>query len=228
HARPGHRGRAHPGGCPAHRYRGRPAGPRPPGTRPVRRGRDGVPLQRRSGAVRGGAGPMRTPRHVVTAGVARFAEALAAQGTPHTPVAWQPPPDGSVDDLVRVLADPRRVPANAEATRWMLAAGAKLVDVRPAGEVVGRVRWMGDVLGPALQAAVRAHGPVDVKALVGQMLTMGDEGHNRNRAGTLMLLRDLLPDLVESGLPSPDVARVARFIGGNDHFFLNLVMPAAK
>src|SRR5690606_20193303 len=35
--------------------------------------------------------------------------------------------------------------------------------------------------------------------------------------------------LVEhSGLPAGEVARVARFIGGNDHFFLNLVMPAAK
>jgi hypothetical protein len=97
-----------------------------------------------------------------------------------------------------------------------------------APEVIDRLRWMGAVLGPALQAAVRAHGPVDVRAVVAQMLTMGDEGHNRNRAGTLMLLRDLLPHLVESGLPSTDVARVARFIGGNDHFFLNLVMPAAK
>jgi hypothetical protein len=64
--------------------------------------------------------------------------------------------------------------------------------------------------------------------LIGQMVQMGDEGHNRNRAGTLMLLRDLLPHLVETGLPGADVARVARFIGGNDHFFLNLVMPAAK
>jgi hypothetical protein len=63
---------------------------------------------------------------------------------------------------------------------------------------------------------------------VAQMVQMGDEGHNRNRAGTLMLLRDLLPDLVESGLPSGDVARVARFVAGNDHFFLNLVMPAGK
>jgi len=281
---------------------------------------------------------LREPR-VVTAGVERLAEALAQQGAPHTAVAWQPPPDGSVDALGKVLADPRRAPANAEAAGRMLAAGAQLVDVRPAGEVVGlepgrfchagppigwerasgplrgaligamlleglaadpadasrrladgtgvewvpchhlggvgpmagvvspsmwvfvlrdeahdrtswctlneglgavlrygayapevidRLRWMGAVLGPALQKAVRAHGPVDVKAIVGQMLTMGDEGHNRNRAGTLMLLRDLLPDLVESGLPSADVARVARFIGGNDHFFLNLVMPAAK
>jgi Protein of unknown function (DUF1116) len=275
---------------------------------------------------------------LVTAGVARFAQALAQQGVAHAVVEWQPPPDGSVGALATVLADPRRAGANAAAATRMLAAGAELVDVRPAREVVGlepgrfghagppvswerasgplrgaligavlleglasdavaaerllaggsvefvpchslggvgpmagvvspsmwvfvlhdegpdrtswctlneglgavlrygayapevidRLRWMGSVLGPALQAAVRRHGPVDIKALVGQMLTMGDEGHNRNRAGTLMLLRDLLPDLVESGLPAADVARVARFIGGNDHFFLNLVMPAAK
>jgi hypothetical protein len=60
------------------------------------------------------------------------------------------------------------------------------------------------------------------------MVQMGDEGHNRNRAGTLMLLRDLLPHLVEGGFGSADAARVARFIGGNDHFFLNLAMPACK
>jgi hypothetical protein len=57
---------------------------------------------------------------------------------------------------------------------------------------------------------------------------MGDEGHNRNRAGTLMLLRELLPDLIESGFRPADVAEVAGFIAGNDHFFLNLAMPACK
>jgi hypothetical protein len=95
-------------------------------------------------------------------------------------------------------------------------------------EVIERLRWMGELLGPALAAALRAAGPVDIKALVGQMVQMGDEGHNRNRAGTLMLLRDLLPPLVESEFPPAEVARVARFIGGNDHFFLNLVMAAGK
>src|SRR5262249_58653296 len=94
--------------------------------------------------------------------------------------------------------------------------------------VIDRLRWMAAVLGPALRAAIRAHGPVDVKAIIGQMLAMGDEGHNRNRAGNLLLLRDLLPDLVRSGLPAADVADVARFIGGNHHFFLNLTMPACK
>jgi Protein of unknown function (DUF1116) len=95
-------------------------------------------------------------------------------------------------------------------------------------EVIERLRWMSAVLGPLLQAAVRAHGPVDLTAILTQMVQMGDEAHNRNRAGTLMLLRDLLPSMVQSGYPASDVAQAARFIAGNDHFFLNLAMPACK
>ncbi|MEP9364289.1 DUF1116 domain-containing protein [Nocardioides sp. CN2-186] len=95
-------------------------------------------------------------------------------------------------------------------------------------EVLTRLRWMRDVLGPLLQTAVRASGPVDVTGILTQMLQMGDEAHNRNRAGTLMLLRDLSPAMVTSGMDSADVAEGLRFIGGNDHFFLNLAMPACK
>jgi hypothetical protein len=97
-----------------------------------------------------------------------------------------------------------------------------------APEVLERLRWMGDVLGPLLRDAVRAAGPVDVTGILTQMLQMGDEAHNRNRAGTLMLLRDLAPAMTASGAPSSDVAEVLRFVGGNDHFFLNLAMPACK
>ena len=60
------------------------------------------------------------------------------------------------------------------------------------------------------------------------MLQMGDEAHNRNRAGTLMLLRDLVPGDGQSRVRRADVAEALRFIGGNDHFFLNLAMPACK
>ena len=95
-------------------------------------------------------------------------------------------------------------------------------------DVIERLRWMTDVLGPALQLATRARGPVDIKAIIAQMIQMGDEGHNRNRAGTLMLLKEWLPDLITSGLATTDVAEVVRFVSGNDHFFLNLVMPACK
>lgn len=95
-------------------------------------------------------------------------------------------------------------------------------------DVLERLRWMSSVLGPLLAAAVRRSEPVDVTGILAQMLQMGDEAHNRNRAGTLMLLRDLAPAMVESGFDAPDVARALAFIGGNDHFFLNLAMPACK
>jgi len=99
--------------------------------------------------------------------------------------------------------------------------------------VLERLTWMSTVLGPLLQHAVRAGDPVDISTIVAQMVQMGDEGHNRNRAGTLMLLRDLLPALIEAPstltrFTAADVARAVAFIGGNDHFFLNLVMPACK
>jgi hypothetical protein len=95
-------------------------------------------------------------------------------------------------------------------------------------EVIERLHWMTDVLGPLLQRAVRSGDPVDVTAIIGQMVQMGDEGHNRNRAGTLMFLREVLPAMIDSGFPAADVAQAVRFVSGNDHFFLNLVMPACK
>jgi hypothetical protein len=99
-------------------------------------------------------------------------------------------------------------------------------------EVIERLQWMARVLGPLLQQAVRRRvehqGPLDIRSIVAQMLQMGDEGHNRNRAGTMMLVRELVPELLDLGAPAGDVADVVRFCNGNDHFFLNLVMPACK
>ena len=95
-------------------------------------------------------------------------------------------------------------------------------------EVNTRLHWMQDVLAPALRTALRAHGPLDLRSLIAQALQMGDEGHNRNRAGTSLVIRELAPYLAESDVPRDQVAEVLRFLNGNDHFFLNLTMPAAK
>ncbi len=95
-------------------------------------------------------------------------------------------------------------------------------------EVLERLRWMRDVLGPLLSDALTASGPVDATAILGQMVQMGDEAHNRNRAGTLMLLRDLAPAMIRSGRDADRVAEAFAFVGGNDHFFLNVAMPACK
>jgi len=61
---------------------------------------------------------------------------------------------------------------------------------------------------------------------------MGDEGHNRNRAGTSLLVRALAPDLVrtigDGQRRAEDVAEVLAFVDANDHFLLNVVMAAGK
>ena len=80
-------------------------------------------------------------------------------------------------------------------------------------EVLERLRWMGDVLGPLLREAVRRTGPVDVTGILTQMLQMGDEAHNRNRAGTLMLLRDLAPSMV--GRPASTAVTCRRRCGSS-------------
>ncbi|MCC7352357.1 MAG: DUF1116 domain-containing protein [Anaerolineae bacterium] len=95
-------------------------------------------------------------------------------------------------------------------------------------EIITRLKWMEKELYPTLARALDKTGPIDLRALIAQALHMGDEGHNRNRAGTSLLLRILSPALVEAIDDKAIVARVLRFIDSNDHFFLNLSMPAAK
>ncbi|MBM4395193.1 MAG: DUF1116 domain-containing protein [Deltaproteobacteria bacterium] len=95
-------------------------------------------------------------------------------------------------------------------------------------EVIARLRWMADDLAPALAAALAVRGPIDLRLLMAQALQMGDEGHNRNRAATSLLFRELAPALVRAVPDAERVARVLDFLRGNDHSFLNLSMPMAK
>jgi hypothetical protein len=83
-------------------------------------------------------------------------------------------------------------------------------------------------LYPALKAALAISGPIDLRSMIAQALHMGDECHNRNKAGTSLLIRTLAPALVEAVNDPVAIAAVLRFMDGNDHFFLNLSMPAMK
>ncbi len=95
-------------------------------------------------------------------------------------------------------------------------------------EVLERLRWLETDLMPVMQAVLAAHGPIDMRGLIAQVLQMGDEGHNRNRAGTSLLIRELAPFLVRLDEPRERIAKVLSFLNANDHFFLNLTMPASK
>jgi len=95
-------------------------------------------------------------------------------------------------------------------------------------EVIERLRWMETVMYPVLKLAIKDLGSIDLSSLIAQALHMGDEVHNRNRAGTSLLIRQLAPALLRTMKNSADTTDVLKFINGNDHFFLNLSMPAAK
>src|SRR5262245_23929331 len=58
-----------------------------------------------------------------------------------------------------------------------------------AEDVLARLRWMNDVLAPVLAEALQnigGGGGIDLRALIAEALHMGDEGHNRNKAGSLL------------------------------------------
>ena len=95
-------------------------------------------------------------------------------------------------------------------------------------EVIKRLQWIEKKLAPLLKQALVLHGPVDLKTMIAQALQMGDEGHNRNKAGTSLLIRELAPFIVKTKFINRDKVEVLQFINSNDHFFLNLTMPACK
>jgi hypothetical protein len=95
-------------------------------------------------------------------------------------------------------------------------------------EVIQKLKWMETTLYPALKAAIQKLGKIDIKNIIAQALHMGDEVHNRNRAATSLLFRQLAPSIVRTCADAETAARVLEFIHSNDHFFLNLVMAASK
>ena len=95
-------------------------------------------------------------------------------------------------------------------------------------EVLARLAWLRDTLGPALSRAIRETGGIPLKPIIARGLTMGDEMHQRNVACSGLLLRILAPPLARTSKDSEALARCLDFIGRNDQFFLNVAMAVGK
>jgi len=95
-------------------------------------------------------------------------------------------------------------------------------------QVLERLRWLARTLGPALGEALRRCGGVELKPLVARALAMGDEMHQRNLAGSSLLLRELAPALSRAAGGGGALADLIGFVAGNDQFFLNVVMALGK
>jgi hypothetical protein len=96
-------------------------------------------------------------------------------------------------------------------------------------EVLAKLRWMNDVMGPLLAAAL-AQMPegLDIRALLAESMHMGDEGHNRNKAGSILYTARLAPHIARVAPDGETAAAVLKFLGENALSVLNPVMAACK
>ena len=95
-------------------------------------------------------------------------------------------------------------------------------------DVLKKLHWMNDVLGTALADALAKSNGLDMRALIAEALHMGDEGHNRNKAGSLLYLKLLAPLIAKTMKDNAAMSEVLQFIGDNALSVLNPVMAACK
>lgn len=96
-------------------------------------------------------------------------------------------------------------------------------------EVVNRLRWMRDVLGPTLGKALRSmENGLAVNPLVAKAIAMGDEFHQRNIAASLAFLKEVAPIITAMDMDEKDRYDVIKFLSDTDQFFLNIMMATGK
>lgn len=96
-------------------------------------------------------------------------------------------------------------------------------------DVLAKLRWMNDVMGPALADALAvSDGGLDIRALLAEALHMGDEGHNRNKAGSLLYTTRLAPLVSKVVKNGETAAAILKFLGENALSVLNPVMACCK
>lgn len=96
-------------------------------------------------------------------------------------------------------------------------------------EVVDRLKWMKDVLGPALSKSLaKIDGGLNINVIVAKALTMGDEFHQRNIAASALFLKDIMPYLLKADITPKDLEEVTIFLADTDQFFLNIMMATCK
>lgn len=95
-------------------------------------------------------------------------------------------------------------------------------------DVLSKLRWINDVLGPVVGKALVDCGGVDLRSLLGKALHMGDDGHNRLDAASILFTVLLAPSIVRVAPDTKTAAEVIKFLGDNALSVLNPVMAGCK
>lgn len=96
-------------------------------------------------------------------------------------------------------------------------------------EVVDRLAWMQNVLGPTLAKALKKTDEgLNLNVLIARSITMGDEFHQRNIAASLNFLKEMAPLITTLAISEDEKYEVIKFLSDTDQFFLNIMMAAGK
>ncbi len=95
-------------------------------------------------------------------------------------------------------------------------------------EVLDRMQWLNEVLGPAVDRALKEMGGLDIRTLLAKALHMGDDGHNRLDAASLLYTNFLAPYIIKTAPDQAVAAEVVKFLGENALSILNPVMAGCK
>ncbi|TAK10720.1 MAG: DUF1116 domain-containing protein [Anaerolineae bacterium] len=95
-------------------------------------------------------------------------------------------------------------------------------------DVLAKLRWMNEEMGPLLAEALATTEGIDIRALLSESLHMGDEGHNRNKAGSILYTAKLAPLLAKVSKKADTLSEILKFLGDNALSVLNPVMAACK
>ncbi len=95
-------------------------------------------------------------------------------------------------------------------------------------EVLNRMQWLNNVLGPAVDVALKEMGGIDLRTLLAKALHMGDDGHNRLDAASLLYTNLLAPYIAKNAKDAAAAFEVIKFLGENALSILNPVMAGCK
>ena len=95
-------------------------------------------------------------------------------------------------------------------------------------EVIDKLCWMESTLGPAIRAALEAIGGIDVRAILAKALHMGDDGHNRLDAASVLWTAQLAPYIAKTARDSATAFEAIKFLAENALSILNPVMAGCK
>jgi len=95
-------------------------------------------------------------------------------------------------------------------------------------DVLDKLKWMENVVGPTVKTAIEAMGGIDIRAIISKSLHMGDDGHNREDAASILWSIQLAPVIAKTAKDTQTAHDVIKFLGENPLTILNPIMAGCK